>query len=91
MGGYLFAQARIIGPWVSDDAGTAGALLASALTLAFDGPPVVYAPEPNMAAAAVFDRFGFRAQPESLRMRRGGTAPVGRSGCLYGLAALAIG
>ncbi len=98
VGGYLIAQRRAIGPWVAEDSGTAEALLAAALALPFDGPPIAYAPEPNAAAAAVFGRFGFRAYRESLRMRRRGpgapaasTGPVGRPECLFGLAALAIG
>lgn len=89
--GYLIAQRRAIGPWVAEDAAAAASLLAAALSLPFDGPPAAYAPQPNAAAAAVFERFGFRAQREALRMRRGGAGPVGQPGCLYGLAALAIG
>ena len=89
--GYLIAQPQILGPWMAEDAAAAVALLAAALALPFDRPPVAYAPEPNVGAAALLPRFGFTAQPESLRMRRGGPGPVGRPECLYGLAALAIG
>ena len=96
--GYLIAQGRILGPWLADDGETAGALLEAALALPFDGAPVAFAPEPNAAAATLFARFGFTAHWESLRMRResaGGSAagagPVGRPGCVYGMAALAIG
>ena len=96
--GYLIAQPRIIGPWLADDGETSEALLAAALALPFDRPPVAYAPEPNAAAAALFARCGFTAHWESLRMFRdsagtpgGSPGPVGRPDCLYGMAALAIG
>jgi hypothetical protein len=89
--GYVIAQPQILGPWMAEDAGAAEALLAAALALPFDGPPVAYAPEANAGAAALLPRLGFTPHPESLRMRRGGPGPVGRPECLYGLAALAIG
>ncbi len=89
--GYLIAQARILGPWMAEGAAAAEALLVAALGLPFEGPPMAFAPEPNLATPALLRRFGFAAQPESLRMRRGGAGPVGRPECLFGLAALAIG
>lgn len=89
--GYLVVQHQVIGPWVAEDAGAAESLLAAALALPTDGPALAYAPEPNAAGAATLKRFGFAAHRESLRMRRGGAGPAGRPGCVYGLAALAIG
>ena len=95
--GYLIAQARILGPWVAEDAEAAESLMRVGLALPFDAPAVAYAPAPNAAAAALFAHLGFAAHWESLRMRRRGpgappaAGPVGRPECLYGLAALAIG
>jgi GNAT superfamily N-acetyltransferase len=89
--GYLIAQSRVLGPWVAENAEAAESLLTAALALPFDGPAVAYAPAPNGAAAALLARLGFAAHWESLRMRRGGTGPLGRPECVFGLAALAIG
>ena len=88
--GYLFAQARRIGPWAARDAAVAEALLAAALALPFDGSPTVIAPGLNADAGRLLLGYGFSPQ-RSLRHMRRGAGATGQRGLLYGQASFAIG
>jgi hypothetical protein len=61
------------------------------LALPFDGAIRTLTPGSNADAAKLLMRYGFSPQRMLRRMRRGGTAAVGRRSLLYGQASLAIG
>lgn len=89
--GYLVAQPRRLGPWVAQGPAEAEALLAAALTLPLDGPPIVIAPGGNPEAAALLPRHGFRLVRATRHMRRGSlSAPRGRSR-IFGQESFAVG
>lgn len=88
---FLFAQARLLGPWVAAAPADARALLARALALPFAGAPLVIAPEANGAAQALLARYGFAAQRTLRHMRRGGAPLLTRRTHVYGQASFAIG
>ncbi|HST87157.1 MAG TPA: hypothetical protein VLJ14_02175, partial [Ktedonobacterales bacterium] len=88
---FLFAQARMLGPWVAVTPEDAEAVLAHALALPFAGGPLVIAPEANGAALALLARYGFAAQRTLRHMRRGGGPLLERRMHLYGQASFAIG
>lgn len=88
---FLFAQARMLGPWVAATPEDAEAVLARALALPFTGAPLVIAPEANGAALALLARYGFAAQRRLRHMRRGGAPLLERRTHVYGQASFAIG
>ncbi|MBF6589649.1 MAG: GNAT family N-acetyltransferase [Ktedonobacterales bacterium] len=89
--GYLYAQARSLGPWVATTPTAAEALLARALTLPFSEPPRALTPQANGAARALLQRAGFREQRVLRHMRRGGARQLTRRRHLYGQASFALG
>jgi ribosomal protein S18 acetylase RimI-like enzyme len=89
--GYLFAQARALGPWVADTSADAEVLLAAALALPFAGGPEVVVPASNVAALSLLSRHGFRVTRSLPHMRRGGRRVPSRRTLIYGQASLAIG
>ena len=89
--GYLFAQPQVLGPWAAHTPADAEALLASALTLSFDGAIRTLTPSSNADAAKLLMCYGFSKQRLLRRMRRGGAAATGRRSQLYGQTSLAIG
>jgi predicted N-acetyltransferase YhbS len=91
MTGFLFAQPRRIGPWVTRDPKDAESLLQAALTLSFDGSPVAVAPGCNRAAFDLLDRYGFIWKRESLHMHRGSLVIPGDRSAIFGLTSFAIG
>lgn len=88
---FLFAQARMLGPWVAATLEDAEAVLAHTLALPFAGAPLVIAPEANGAALALLVRYGFAAQRALRHMRRGGAPLLERRTHVYGQASFAIG
>jgi ribosomal protein S18 acetylase RimI-like enzyme len=89
--GYLFAQSRRLGPWAARRPEDAESLLAAALTLAYDGPPMVLVPESNRAATELLQGFGFHVTRSLCHMRRGGLCSPIQYGMLYGLASFSLG
>jgi GNAT superfamily N-acetyltransferase len=89
--GYLFAQPERIGPWSAEHPKHAEALLQAALTLSFNGPPAVIAPEMNPEAVALLRRFDFELKLANRHMQRGSTALPGRRLAIYGCSSFAIG
>jgi predicted N-acetyltransferase YhbS len=89
--GYLFAQTRSIGPWAARDARCAGALLAAALSLSYETPPVARVPSSNSIVAGLLERNGFEHTETLAHMRRGGERMPGSRALLYALASFALG
>ncbi len=69
--GFVIAQEQRIGPWVARDAGVGEALLAAALSVPFDGPPIVIVPGVNGVGRAALARHGFVQTRSTRHMRRG--------------------
>jgi len=91
LSGYLFAQTRSIGPWVAQRPQDAEALLAAALALAYEAPPVVRVPSLNLTAMELLQRNGFQITETLAHMRRGGDQMPGNRGLLYSLSSFALG
>lgn len=88
---FLFAQSRMLGPWMAATPEDAEAVLARALALPFTGAPLVIAPEANGAALALLAHYGFATKRTLRHMRRGGIPLLERRAHLYGQASFAIG
>ncbi len=89
--GYLFAQARRLGPWAARRIEDAETMLRAALTLRFDQPPDVVMPGSNAAGIRLLEGRGFAFERSMLHMRFGGDGPIGQRSLLYGLASPGIG
>lgn len=90
--GYLFAQARRLGPWVARRPEDAQALLLAALELPSQAPWRVTVPQINAAASRLLERFGFQLVDATHRhMRRGGTGLVSRREIMYGQTSFGLG
>src|SRR5512146_2007429 len=89
--GYLFAQARRLGPWAARRIEDAETMLRAALTLSFDQLPDVVVPGRNEAGMRLLEPFGFTSDRSMLHLRLGGAPPIGRRSQLYGLATPGIG
>jgi ribosomal protein S18 acetylase RimI-like enzyme len=89
--GYLFAQARNLGPWAAKTPEVAETLLAAALSLPFEDTPQVIVPGSNPLAKELLMRYGFKEQRVLSHMRRGGSTSPGYRAMLYGMATFAIG
>jgi GNAT superfamily N-acetyltransferase len=91
MAGYLFAQSRRLGPWAARSPQVAEALLQAAMTLPYDGLPLAIAPKLNLAAADLFERFGFQLKLSNRHMQLGGSTLPGQRNIIYGQTSFAIG
>jgi predicted N-acetyltransferase YhbS len=91
LSGYLFAQTRSLGPWAAREPRDAEALLAAALSLAYETPPVARVPSSNLAAVELLQRNDFQLIESLAHMRRGGNPMPGNHTLLYSLASFAIG
>ncbi len=89
--GYLFAQTRSIGPWAAREPRYADALLTTALSLAYEAPPVARVPSSNPVVAGLLERNGFQLVETLEHMRRGGDKMPGDHTRLYALASFSIG
>jgi hypothetical protein len=90
--GYIFAQARRLGPWAAWRPQDAEALLQAALTLPFDGALSLVVPESNTPATTLLERAGLQLVNASHRhMRRGGERHPGRREAIYAQTSFAIG
>ncbi|KPK26807.1 MAG: hypothetical protein AMK69_11460 [Nitrospira bacterium SG8_3] len=91
MDGYLFAQSQRLGPWAARNPQGAGTLLQAALTLPYDGPPLAIAPKLNLAAADLFEHFGFQLKHSNRHMQQGGSTLPGQRNFIYGQTSFGIG
>ncbi len=89
--GYLIAQERTIGPWVSQTKPGAGLLLQAALSLPFSGPVSVVVPEENVEAVRMLQNFGFEIARRLRHMIRGLEPPARQREKVYGQVSLSLG
>jgi ribosomal protein S18 acetylase RimI-like enzyme len=90
--GYLIAQEKYIGPWISQKAADAELLLKAALSLSFSTEPVtVVAPVENSEATVLLHRFGFEKVRVLRHMVRGSNTPAGQRTNVYGQASPSLG
>jgi ribosomal protein S18 acetylase RimI-like enzyme len=90
--GYLIAQEKSIGPWVSQKKADAKLLLKAALSLSFsNGPISVILPEDNPQAAALLQNFGFEKVRALRHMVRGSKTPAGQREIVYGQTSPSLG
>jgi ribosomal protein S18 acetylase RimI-like enzyme len=89
--GCIVGQADVLGPWIAQSHEEAEALLAHALTLAFQRPPRIRVPTSNHRALALVQAYGFREMRALKHMRRGGIQHPQQREHIYALATLAIG
>ncbi len=89
--GYLFAQEKRIGPWVTLEPGEEGALLQAVLSLDFAGAISIVVPETSPGALKLLQRFGFEIVRTNRHMARGSTASIGQRDKVYAQASLSIG
>jgi predicted N-acetyltransferase YhbS len=88
--GFIVAQGRRLGPWVTDCPADAECLLRTALALKYEDTPLVIVPAANRAAQEILGRFGFECLRQARHMLLGN--PVTR--CrdqIYGQTSFAIG
>ena len=89
--GYLYAQTRSLGPWAAREPRDAEALLAAALSLSYETPPVARVPSSNPVVADLLQRNGFQLIETLAHLRRGGDKMPGDRALMYALASFAIG
>ncbi|MFL5591595.1 MAG: GNAT family N-acetyltransferase [Ktedonobacteraceae bacterium] len=89
--GCIVGQADALGPWIAQSHEEAEALLAHALTLAFQHPPRIRVPTSNHQALALVQAYGFREIRAFKHMRRGGIQHPQQREHIYALATAAIG
>lgn len=89
LSGYVIAQPYRIGPWATCHPETAEALLQAALTVTYEGSPVIVAPGKSPAAELI-ERHGFHCTKTCRHMQRGSESPTKRS-CMYGQVNFVIG
>lgn len=90
--GYLIAQEKIIGPWVSQNKADAELLLKAALSLPFDNGLIsVIVPGKNSEAAAVLQYFGFERVRVLQHMVRGSKTLAGQRENVYGQVSPSLG
>jgi ribosomal protein S18 acetylase RimI-like enzyme len=79
LSGYIFAQARLVGPWMADTAEIAEALLRRSLTLEFPNIPAVNIPGCNPQASVIAEGYGFHTVRALPHMVYG--AEIARQNC----------
>jgi len=89
--GCIVGQADALGPWIAQSHEEAEALLAHALTLAFQHPPQIRVPTSNHRALALVQAYGFREIRAFKHMRLGGIQHPQQREHIYALATAAIG
>jgi len=89
--GYLIAQERTIGPWVSQTRADAELLLQAALSLPFSGPVSVIVPGENVEAIPLLQNIGFEKVRVLQHMTRGAKPPARKRDKLYGQVSLSLG
>jgi ribosomal protein S18 acetylase RimI-like enzyme len=88
--GYLFAQAKRIGPWIMTG-GDAEQLLRQALSLSFNGTVSVVTPAQNTHAVSLLQKFGFQITRVNRHMAYGPRPVMGQREQVYGQTSLSFG
>lgn len=90
--GYLIAQEKGIGPWVSHKKTNAELLLRAGLSLPFsEGPITVIVPDENYEATILLEQYGFEKVRELRHMVRGSKQPIGQRENVYGQTSPSLG
>jgi hypothetical protein len=89
--GYLFAQAKRIGPWIMNESSDAERLLLAALSLPFDGKVSVITPANNVEAVSLLKRYGFQIVRVNRHMAYGPGMLNGQREKVYGQTSLSFG
>jgi GNAT superfamily N-acetyltransferase len=90
--GYLIAQEKSIGPWVSQNKEDAELLLKAALSFSFiNGPLTVIVPGENTDAAELLQHYGFEKVRVLRHMVRGSKKPTGQRENVYGQTSPTLG
>jgi GNAT superfamily N-acetyltransferase len=89
--GYLFAQAKRIGPWIMTDGGDTEHLLRQALSLPFNGPVSAVTPAENSHAVSLLQKFGFQITRVNRHMAYGPRPVMGQRKTVYGQTSLSFG
>jgi ribosomal protein S18 acetylase RimI-like enzyme len=89
--GYLFAQAKRIGPWIMPGGGDPEWLLRQALSLPFNGSVSVVTPAENTDAVSLFQQLGFQVTRVNRHMAYGPGPVMGQRGTVYGQTSLSFG
>lgn len=89
--GYLIAQERNIGPWVSQTSVGAELLLKAALSLPYSGPISVIVPGKNPDAIPMLQEFGFEITRVLRHMGRGSNVIPRQREKIYAQASLSLG
>lgn len=91
VGGYLFAQAKRVGPWILHEGGDAEALLLAALSLPFERTVSVVTPARNTRAVALLQRHEFQIIRVNRHMAYGPGVTTGQREMVYGQTSLSLG
>lgn len=89
--GYLIAQEKSIGPWISQTKADAELLLEAALSLTFSAPVSVIAPAENTYVEALLQHHGFEKVRVLRHMVRGSQTPAGQRESVYGQVSPSLG
>ena len=89
--GYLFAQPRMLGPWVASTASEAEKLLVQALSLPFENGPSVSIPAMNEEGLQLLRRYHFSQRSVEHYMRCGAPLQSGQRAMIYAQASPALG
>ena len=90
--GYLIAQEKSIGPWISQSKVDAELLLKAALSLSFsNGPVTVIIPDENSNAKALIQRYGFERVRVLRHMIKDSKRPAGQRETVYGQTSPSLG
>jgi len=89
--GYLFAQPRMLGPWVASTASDAEKLLVQALSLPFENGPSVSIPAMNEEGLQLLRGYHFSQRSFDHYMRRGAPLQSGQRAMIYAQASPALG
>jgi ribosomal protein S18 acetylase RimI-like enzyme len=89
--GYLFAQAKRIGPWIMTDGGHAERLLHQVFSLPFNGTISVVTPAENTRAVSLLEQFGFQITRVNRHMAYGLRPVMGQREKVYGQTSLSCG
>jgi ribosomal protein S18 acetylase RimI-like enzyme len=91
--GYLVAQARVIGPWVSRDFDVAERLISQALKMSFESEPLVFVSGSHTKGIDLLKKLGFVYQRSLRHMRKGKPLErrTARQTSIFGQASLGFG
>jgi ribosomal protein S18 acetylase RimI-like enzyme len=91
IGGYLLAQANVLGPWIARSQEVAERLLLAGLALPFQEAPQVFVAAEHRDALALLTRYGFTFQRSLQHMYKGTRIARPRTTNIFGQASLGFG